>query len=116
MDMLTRWWLALAALGLPSAAWAQGPPMRPPMGPFSGQGGAPWGASGGGDWSGLLLTILVAILLIVAIAFLVLRIAERRGSTLLASGGNRALEVLKERYARGEIDRKEFEEKRRDLA
>jgi len=31
------------------------------------------------------------------------------------SRGDSALEILKQRYARGEIDQQEFEEKKRDL-
>jgi putative membrane protein len=31
------------------------------------------------------------------------------------SGGSRAMEILEERFARGEIDQDEFESRRRDL-
>ncbi|MBI3077437.1 MAG: SHOCT domain-containing protein [Deltaproteobacteria bacterium] len=44
----------------------------------------------------------------------ILWILERRKAGPQA-GKDSSVEVLKSRYARGEIDRKEFEEKRRDL-
>lgn len=66
---------------------------------------------GVGGWAGwhlggwlLVLTITV---LLVAAAVVTLRSPR--------PGGDRSLDILKERYARGEIDRAEFEESRRTL-
>lgn len=49
------------------------------------------------------------ILVIVGIAFLIKYLWEGRG------GQESALEVLKKRYARGEITKEEFEEKKKDI-
>ncbi|UCG05859.1 MAG: SHOCT domain-containing protein [Desulfobacterales bacterium] len=38
-----------------------------------------------------------------------------KGHSEVCSSGSRALEILKERYARGEIEKEEFEEKKKDL-
>jgi putative membrane protein len=74
------------------------------------------------NWGGMLMMVLVALLvlalligLIVAIVLLV-RNAQSTGSA--AVGGSRpgnALEILKERFARGEITREEYQDMRRDL-
>lgn len=70
-----------------------------------------WG--GWGFWGiGMMVMMVVFWALIVAGLVLGIRwlVSERRPAP-----ANRALAVLRERYARGEIDREEFEARRRDL-
>jgi len=56
------------------------------------------------------------ILLIIGVIYLVKWLVKsNHGRDVFPSGGSSALDILKERYARGEIDQKEFEEKKRVL-
>lgn len=64
-----------------------------------------FGIPGVGMW-------IVWILLIVVIVWAVRLFSDRDAPR---SGGKSALEILQVRYARGEIDRDEYEGKRRDL-
>ena len=56
-------------------------------------------------------------MLIIAGIVLVVRwfIEQGRLGGAFASGGESALDILKKRYARGEIGKEEFEAKKRDL-
>ncbi len=80
-----------------------------------------WGMMGPGmmgsfGWMWLMpvLWIVFLGLIIWAVVALVRRSSEPRG--LDFSKATPALEVLKERYARGEIEKEEYDEKKRDLA
>lgn len=107
-----RFAAAGAALCLmPAAAWAQ-------ASPGAGQY-ACWGPQmmgWGGGWSGMifgpLMMILVLALPVAAVVLLIRWLGGSRGS---ASPGQTPLDILRERYARGEIDKEEFEERRRTL-
>jgi putative membrane protein len=67
----------------------------------------------GGWWGiGPFPMLLFWVVVIVAVVVLVKWLADRPGN---APHGNSARDILKERYARGEIDKEEFEQKRRDL-
>jgi putative membrane protein len=57
----------------------------------------------------LLVVVGIVLLLVWAV-----RQVTHRGPTG-ASGGSRALEIVQERYARGEITREQYEKMRRDL-
>jgi len=61
--------------------------------------------------------ILFWILLIVGLAVLIRFLVVKTRSVSSIGGSRRnALEILEERYARGEIDKPEFEQKKHDLA
>ena len=82
-----------------------------PMGPMMGGNGVGWGF-------GFVFMLLFWVLLIVAIVALIrwMLVTESGGGQAIgARGQDHALEILRERYARGDITTEEFEAKRRDL-
>lgn len=83
-----------------------------------GWGGHPmmWGWGAWGLGMGLMMLVfwgLVIVGLVLAIRWLLVQGREPGGGH--ERGPDRALDVLRERYARGEIGKEEFEAKKRDL-
>ena len=100
----------LALLLTPNTVFAQ---WRGPGGWDMGPGMMGWGILA---WFGPIMMVIFWVAIIVAIIFFVRWLmASSRGSHSLAPQDS-ALEILKKRYARGEIGKEEFEEKKKDLA
>ena len=55
------------------------------------------------------------VLIIIGIVMLVKWIGPSSGADGQGQSGSKALDILKERYARGEIDEQEFQKKKHDL-
>ena len=102
-------WIVIAVLALAVLPMLWGAAMMPMMGPWMGGG---WG-SGGSPWWGL-LSLAVGLLMIGGLALIVVW-ALRRGDDRGSSSEERALAILKERYARGELSHEEYERMRRVL-
>jgi putative membrane protein len=79
-----------------------------------GWGHGPWMMGGYGmGWFGGIFMVVFWIVVIVGIIFLIRWLVQ---STRGGSGSaESALEILKRRYAAGEINKKEFEQKKKDL-
>lgn len=93
--------------------WGQGWGMHPGM-----MGG--YGSGWGMGWFGMIFMLVFWVLVIVAIVYLIrwLAVSSRTGGREgrhLEMHKDSALEILKRRYARGEINKEEFEEKRKVL-
>ncbi len=110
---ITLWrWAAAAALPLVFGPLEAGAQYRGYDG-WHGRMMDGWGMG----WAGGIFMILFWILVVVALVFFIRWLAQNtRGGGYSRTESSRALEILKERYARGEIDKKEFEEKKRDLS
>lgn len=102
---------ASAGLAISSgAASAQGPTGRYVYGP-------PMMGGWGGSWYGMVLGPLMMVLVIVAVVLLVRWLAGPwpGGASHLAPPAAAPLDILKARFARGEIDKEEFAERKRVL-
>jgi len=60
------------------------------------------------------LGMLIWLIVLVAVVYFVLRFF-RKSDALTGSGSSRALEILKERYARGEIDMETYDRMKDEL-
>jgi len=78
-------------------------------GPYDNYGG--WGLSHMTGWfGGGVMMIAFWVLIVFLVVWVVREVSDRKGNSTL-----RALDILKERYAKGEINKEEFEAKKKDL-
>ncbi len=68
-------------------------------------------------WFGGILGLVIWILIIVGLIYLIRWLIQNTKTQSGTAAGNstKAMDILRERYARGEIDRQEFEAKKKDL-
>lgn len=85
------------------------------MGPGYGAYGMGWGYGMGWFWNIIMVAFWIAVIVAVVLLVRWLIIMPRAGGHL-AKLEDSPLEILKRRYARGEINKEEFEEKKKDLA
>lgn len=71
----------------------------------------------GMGWFGGIMMIVFWVLVIVGLVFLIRLLAvATKAETRGGGGGESPLDILRKRYARGEINKEEYEEKKKDLS
>lgn len=107
---IAAWLGGLAGLGVPMAAWAQ-PEKLQYYGPHM------WGGGWHGGFFGPIMMIAFLAVVVVVIVLVVRWLGgPAHAAAPHAPSGRPTLDILKERFARGEIDKEEFEDRRRVLS
>lgn len=96
---------AVIVLALLGSAGMMGGPYGPGM-----MGG--WGYRAGG-WSGL--PVVFTVLVVAGLGLVAVWAVQESRHTTQQADGRRPLDILKERYARGDLTREQYEQMRRDL-
>ena len=96
----------LLSLALTGAAQAQQYPDHPHM----------WGGWGGMIFGPLMMTVFLGAIVVVIVLLVRWLSSGPTGTAVPPPAGKTALDILKERFARGEIDKEEFEERKRLLS
>jgi len=100
------------AVALAGAIWSyQSPALAQPYGGWGMMNG--WGGGGFGPF-GMIIWLVILVAIVAGIVWLVRTVAPagaQHSSTRRSAG----LEVLEERYARGEINREEYLQKKQDI-
>ena len=84
-------------------------------GPDWGMMGGPWGGYGGWGPIGMILWIVILALVIAAVVWFVRAMTHPGHQLPIVGRRSSGLDVLEERYARGEIKRDEYLEKKHDI-
>ncbi len=69
---------------------------------------------GGHGW-GMGLWWIIGLIIVIAVVWMVMKGMNQNNQSTNQRTGKTALDILKERYASGEIDKQEFEERKRNL-
>ena len=80
--------------------------------------GPDWGMAGSGIWwgpFGMIIWLLILIVVVVAVVWLLRPTTHGGGREPASPRRSTGLDILEERYARGEIDRDEYLQKKGDL-
>lgn len=83
---------------------------------FNGYQGYPgYGMMGNFSWLGLFVCLLVFVLVVLGIVYIVRGLLNRNHTSFKTNSNSRSLEILNERFAKGEISKEEYDRIKKDL-
>lgn len=73
------------------------------------QGFSGYGIMGNFGWFGMFICLLIVLLIVVGIVYLIRGGLHRNNKSINTTSNNRSLDILNERFAKGEITKEEYD-------